>query len=564
LDLSQFIPDQNRDATDAIGGFLYQIQITIIRWLDLIEDTILICECGEDIDHVIASPGDPDEIRRVLEQVKRTKGNITLRSAITKGALAHFRDALVRNPGQDLRYQFSSTSNVGKENNSTFPNGLLGIQAWNEIRERQLSSEDERASLSEIIRIVSESRCPSSIDKDLFDQLRDYFRSTEPEILLQDFVLKFEWVTGLPSSSDISNQIQAKLLEKSYAQNSLEASQLEGALVAFVLKLLSSEGIKELTTARLEQIVHDESYVAIGRKTLDQIGQYLQESRDQMAVIVGMLQQIPRQNEALVGQAVQQALQDILPEIQVRSSQFAPSDYPTADEPPPSTIYFSNRSEVVSQIQQVIASVDWLNLVGATGMGKTYLAASIFNGGVFERREWISLYGEQDAAKADQLLVRQLLRVACQPDDFLLFQNFQTGQIPFSDIASIAATKIGEQGLLILDEIPDWAVDARVAEKISSLVDCLTDAGSKLITTSQRTLPLSVSSRVRAKSAEYDVPFMSVDEVQEILVAAQAPAIWYQDGNRSFLHSATQGHPALVLATIFYTQKRHLSLLGQV
>jgi hypothetical protein len=49
-----FNPLPGRDAHAAIAGFVYQVERTILAWLDLPPDTILFCESGEDIDYVAA------------------------------------------------------------------------------------------------------------------------------------------------------------------------------------------------------------------------------------------------------------------------------------------------------------------------------------------------------------------------------------------------------------------------------------------------------------------------------------------------------------------------------
>ena len=49
---SPVVYNPQRDAWKAIRGFHYQVELTVIRWLELQADTILYCECGEDIDHV--------------------------------------------------------------------------------------------------------------------------------------------------------------------------------------------------------------------------------------------------------------------------------------------------------------------------------------------------------------------------------------------------------------------------------------------------------------------------------------------------------------------------------
>jgi hypothetical protein len=48
--VTSFILDPLRDASDVIAGFVYQIDLTIQRWLELKEDEILELERGEDLD----------------------------------------------------------------------------------------------------------------------------------------------------------------------------------------------------------------------------------------------------------------------------------------------------------------------------------------------------------------------------------------------------------------------------------------------------------------------------------------------------------------------------------
>jgi len=214
LNLPSFIPNENRDATNVVGGFLYQIQLTVLRWLDLTDGTVLICECGEDIDHVRTSSDEPFQVSRVLEQVKRTSQNITFKHANAISALAHFLDAIYKNPDQNLRYQFSTTSSIGREQNSNFPDGQSGIDTWNKISDGRLTDEEKEAAVNEIVRVIVESSQPSSLQVDLFNQLKNYLESTDQNTLVENLIHKFEWITDLPGSSQLSDQIQNRLIEK--------------------------------------------------------------------------------------------------------------------------------------------------------------------------------------------------------------------------------------------------------------------------------------------------------------------------------------------------------------
>ena len=78
--MPSFIALRDRDAWSTIRGYVYQIDITIQRWLDLLPNQVLELERGEDIDIIsrslIAGSGERD---RLLEQVKHRDSSLTLR-----------------------------------------------------------------------------------------------------------------------------------------------------------------------------------------------------------------------------------------------------------------------------------------------------------------------------------------------------------------------------------------------------------------------------------------------------------------------------------------------------
>ena len=92
LRMSEFHPLPDRDAWPTIRGYVYQVDQSILRWLDLQQDEILELERGEDIDLVLPGLAESDEeLRRRLEQVKHREGNLTLRSPEALAAVASYR-----------------------------------------------------------------------------------------------------------------------------------------------------------------------------------------------------------------------------------------------------------------------------------------------------------------------------------------------------------------------------------------------------------------------------------------------------------------------------------------
>jgi hypothetical protein len=66
-----------RQATNALGGYAYQLDHTVFRWLSLNDDEVLHIEFAEDI--AISEDGALD-----LTQIKKLKANITISRLLKK------------------------------------------------------------------------------------------------------------------------------------------------------------------------------------------------------------------------------------------------------------------------------------------------------------------------------------------------------------------------------------------------------------------------------------------------------------------------------------------------
>jgi hypothetical protein len=78
-----FNVDPNRDATASIRGYVYQIYQSVLAWLELKENELLVLEGAEDFDvH--------DKLSVVTTQVKAVVGKITLRTPSVVETLNNF------------------------------------------------------------------------------------------------------------------------------------------------------------------------------------------------------------------------------------------------------------------------------------------------------------------------------------------------------------------------------------------------------------------------------------------------------------------------------------------
>jgi hypothetical protein len=97
------------------AGFVFQIDLTVQRWLELKDNEILELERGEDLD-VIQLTGEDVPETRTLEQIKRrSTSSVSLKSADALTAVAHFCEHRKNNPSVCLRFRFLTTGALAKE-----------------------------------------------------------------------------------------------------------------------------------------------------------------------------------------------------------------------------------------------------------------------------------------------------------------------------------------------------------------------------------------------------------------------------------------------------------------
>ena len=124
-----------------IAGFVFQVEVTILRWLDLRDTEVLELERGEDVDLVqqqITCAGIDEN--RLLEQVKRRSGALTLRAPEVLEALANFCQHRSSNPLIQLRFRFLTTTEAGREQD--WDRDINGIATWEAIRQGELGEEN--------------------------------------------------------------------------------------------------------------------------------------------------------------------------------------------------------------------------------------------------------------------------------------------------------------------------------------------------------------------------------------------------------------------------------------
>ena len=245
-----FITIPGRDAHATFAGFVFQVNVTVLRWLNLKEDQLLELEAGEDIDLIQrAAASSGSQAKRILEQVKQLRQQrLTLKIGDALEAVANFCEHRKANTGAQLAFRFLTTTSIGRERG--WPGTATAIQTWEKIRTGQLEGVERAEAIDAIHEFLVNCRRPSAVSKNSWESLRKVL-SQPNQVELADIIASFEWAKGSGDHVRIESEVLA-LLEKSDPPRSPEiARRVYQDLFAFVFRLLSTSGTKQLTTDTL-------------------------------------------------------------------------------------------------------------------------------------------------------------------------------------------------------------------------------------------------------------------------------------------------------------------------
>jgi hypothetical protein len=553
-----FVYNSQRDAWKAIRGFYYQVELTVIRWLELQTDTILYCECGEDIDHV-KQLLDPDKATstRLLEQIK-TRDKITLTRYEALTALARFYDAVVKNPSLHILYRFSTTATPGREQGIQFPRNLPGIVAWNSIREGAFDANEIQKFVDALKHVVASASCPKDLPGEIFLQFQNYVTSAEPAVLVDDFIRRYEWAIDLPNPPRLREEIESRLLHQSRAYRQEEAKQLTNVLIVHVLELLTKKGKKRLTVGELERLLRERSITEVDRWILTRLLSFVEQAEAYLPYLTSDIESISQNTARLPN--IEDMQRNLIQQVSGIQAQLVHVPLPPPDDPPIRPIALAKRTDLRSTLYRKLSETTWLNITGAAGMGKTYIARLLAEMHGLDRVIWISLRGEQSTESLINHLDRHLLRIASYPDRPDLVQAYAIGALSFSQLSRLVADRLTAEGVIVTDELPDLLKIPRVGEKLVDLTLALQESGGKLLTTAQRNVPPSVAQHLYDTDSaftESSTPPMTQQDIDEMLTAAGAPPALHGSANLNLIQSATHGHPALVAATISFLRRNN-------
>ena len=122
--MPEFKTDPKRDATDSIRGYVYQAYQSVLAWMQLKENEILVLEGAEDFDVRC-------DTSITTTQVKDVSRNLTLRSQDVVDTINNFWTHCDCNPDYKIILRFLTTAEAGQEQGSPFGSSQKGLEYWN-------------------------------------------------------------------------------------------------------------------------------------------------------------------------------------------------------------------------------------------------------------------------------------------------------------------------------------------------------------------------------------------------------------------------------------------------
>lgn len=397
---SDFKTDPKRDATDSIRGYVYQAYQSVLAWMELEENEILILEGSEDFDIHHGSTV-------TTTQVKDVSGNLTLRTQSVVDSLNNYWECCERNPGYDILLRFLTTAEAGQEQGSPFGPDQKGLEYWQRTESDHIDIEPLRVFLQKL---------------ELNPLLASFIQGATAEELREKLIIPIKWDLGNRPREALEYTIENKLKIHGLKSriNSHDSIQALPALFKKIADLLSTKGKKELRFGDFISCFDDATTVTIPRSKMD-------------AMISGSdLQQ-------LIALADSTQMSKLTNGPQIIGS------------PMPIVNGGISRTTVVSNLAKLLREQRLIFLSGSSGLGKTNLASLLSQevGGSWGWASFRSMQPEQ----VKNLLARAAFEMNINRlPPFLVLDDVDLSQISLFDreFVSLVFSIVNSNGLVII------------------------------------------------------------------------------------------------------------------
>jgi tetratricopeptide (TPR) repeat protein len=500
---------KNRDAWSTIRGFVYQVDITIFRWLNLAENETLELEKGEDID-TVSKTLESDEISRTLEQIKFREGTTSLNTDLALELFFNFFLHRKNNPGKKLLFRFVSNAGYNLERPALFANAKTGVSVWQELyNEENVKSDDPRVLVIQkhlLRKIEQQILDPSEIDeknKDIQQHWSSFKTLAEDQDTVLEFMKDFEWSSESHQITSITASIKELIKLSKHLPSQTNAELLYPRLFLFVFKLLTSSSGKYLDVASL-----------IEQGNLPVLSEQDTAAFEIISGLLNNLEGRVSKVEESIASAIKQ-VSDLSEEMSLVKSSDAVFDMRLknlSSTAPVNLKFGSSRTEKTKEICQAFSHTPWINFQGINGTGKTQLASLTCR--QFKNFQWIELREYNSSLEKSVLLIEALLT--------------QISKVPVkadrqSWIVDVLQ-KIPSNTLIVINDLPSISSGSPLNELLVLLAENLVQRQIFLLTTSNYNIPEPLIASLEADTFhEYSDISFTEDEIQELLVNNKAP-----------------------------------------
>lgn len=530
---TNFIEIPGRDASAVIRGFVFQVNLTILRWIELPADSRLELECGEDIDTVQDRPNDgatPE--KRLLEQLKvRDTRSLTLRRPEALQSVANFCRHRLNNPNVELELRYVTTATIAVEQDWPRPEGA--IDTWMALRRGVLPDDQRSEAIAAIRTLLVACDKPDKTSDESWQAFQTALTLDE-ESFLSRVIVPFEWGAGYGNYHQIEQEAIASLAAGGFAKYGAPEAVFEH-LFAYVFRLLCRPGAKQLTTRHLSKELENPS---IGQSERG----ILRFLRDEFGAI--------KEDVSALKTAVQSQLQafgeltkrvETLSQPFAANAQFALSAPAFSSDSPEKLSGGAPRKNAVTGIVDLLHGNQTVLVSGEPGSGKTQLLL-LASEQIQRPKFWLSLPREASEANADNML-----------EGFLRSLLSTTERLSFRQMCELACKKLGDT-VVVFDGLPRVIPRGQFSTRMEAFANNLRAAGGLLLMSSYFSLPETLTASIGL--VRYNVGRFETQDLLELLEANAAPTPLCTERVANLLVTLTEGLPMLAMAAVRYLQSQ--------
>ena len=321
----EFKTDPQRDATDSTRGYVYQAYQSVLAWIQLKDNEILVLEGAEDFDVRCGTSV-------TTTQVKDVSSNLTLRSQAVVDSLNNYWTHCESNPDYEIILRFLTTAEAGQEQGFSFGSGQKGLEYWNS---------------SDSVSVDIESLRIFLISLALKPELASFIQTATGDELREKLIRRIKWDMGSKASEALQYNIEDKLKVHGFkcSINPHYSIQAFPHIFKHVVDLLSTKGKKELRFGDFLTCFEAATTVVIPRSELE-----ASNNIGSLQKLIGML--------------------DMSEMMRVSNASAIGNPIPIVDGG-------IARATVVQKLTKLLREQRVIFLCGSSGLGKTNLASLI-------------------------------------------------------------------------------------------------------------------------------------------------------------------------------------------